>query len=188
MTDTSYLKGHFLIAMPSLQDPNFTRSVTLICEHNEDGAFGVVINNETEATVRDVLDQLDIEPETKNPYLNQHVFLGGPVEVERGLILHNPVGDWDSTICHYDSIGLTSSVDIMRAISNEKGPEHFLVCLGYAGWGPGQLEQEIAQNAWLSGPADKNIIFDTPATERWQAAASLLGVDITLLSNDIGHA
>lgn len=186
--DSSFLKGHFLIAMPSLQDPNFTKSVTLICEHNSDGAFGVVINHEIEATVGEVMDQLELTPSESNPYVSTHVFLGGPVEVERGLILHRPAGEWESTLCRNEDIALTSSVDIMRAISEDQAPERFMICLGYAGWGPGQLEQEMAENAWLSGPADYSIIFDTPVEERWQSAAKLLGVDLTLLSNDVGHA
>jgi len=188
MTDATFLKGHFLIAMPSLQDPNFSQSVTFICEHNDDGAFGLVINHETDATIGEVLDQLNITPVANNPYLQQKVFLGGPVDIERGLILHAPIGDWGSTICEHREIGITSSLDIMRAIGENTAPENFLVCLGYAGWGPGQLEQEMSQNAWLNGPADKSVIFNTPVNKRWQAAASLLGVDLSLLSSDIGHA
>lgn len=188
MTDASYFKGHFLIAMPSLQDPNFTQSVTFLCEHNAEGAFGLVINHETDATVAEVLGQLNISSDENNPYLNRKIFLGGPVEVERGLILHTPIGEWESTLCQHNDIAVTSSLDIMRAIGKDQAPEKFLVCLGYAGWGPGQLEQEMAQNSWLSGPADKKIIFDTPVTKRWQAAASLLGVDLNLLSSDVGHA
>ena len=188
MTDSSYLKGHFLIAMPSLQDPNFIQSVTFICEHNAEGAFGLVINHETDATIAEVLEQLNIQSDEANPYLEQKVFLGGPVEVERGLILHRPIGNWGSTICQCDDIAVTSSLDIMKAISKEQAPENFMVCLGYAGWGAGQLEQEMVDNAWLSGPADHEIIFKTPVSERWQAAASLLGVDLSRLSSDIGHA
>jgi len=188
MNTTSYLKGHFLIAMPNLQDPNFSQSVTYICEHNEEGAFGIVINHETEATIGEVLEQLKITPDASNPFLEQRVFLGGPVDIERGLILHKPTGNWSSTVCQNENIAVTSSLDIMRAIAEQKAPDNFIVCLGYAGWGEGQLEQEMIDNAWLSGPADNEIIFQTPVAERWQAAASLLGVDLSLLSSDIGHA
>ncbi len=188
MIETSYLKGHFLIAMPALQDPNFTKSVTLICEHNAEGAFGVIINHETEVNVSEVFEQLHMTPAEGNPYLEQKVFLGGPVEVDRGLILHKPTGTWDSTICQNEDVALTSSLDIMQAISSNQAPERFIMCLGYAGWGAGQLEQEIAENAWLSGPADYQVIFDTPIDQRWQAAANLLGIDLNLLSSDFGHA
>ena len=188
MTDTLYLSGHFLIAMPNLQDPNFLRTVTYICEHNEKGAFGVVINRQVDAKISEILEQLDIPYDAKNEHANKNVFVGGPVEVERGLILHNPVGEWNSTLVSHDNIGLTSSLDIMRAIAHNEAPENFHVMLGYAGWGAGQLEQELAENAWLYGPADKDIIFNLPPSQRWDAAAKLLGIDISLLSNDIGHA
>lgn len=174
--------------MPNLQDPNFLRTVTYICEHNEKGAFGVVINRPLEARVHEILDQLSIPYDEDNEYVKQNIFMGGPVELERGLILHSPVGNWDSTLVAREDIGLTSSLDIMRAIANNEPPEDFFVMLGYAGWGEGQLEQEIIENAWLHGPADKKIIFNTPVPERWEAAAKLLGVDLSLLSNDVGHA
>ncbi|MDX1810472.1 MAG: YqgE/AlgH family protein [Gammaproteobacteria bacterium] len=188
MTESSFLKGHFLIAMPSLQDPNFIKSVTYILEHNDEGAFGLVINQKTDATIAEVLEQLKISVDDSNPYLAQKVFLGGPVDVERGLILHRPVGNWGSTIIECGDIAVTSSLDIMRAIAENQAPEKFMICLGYAGWGPGQLEEEMMANTWLSGPASPEIIFDLPVEQRWQAAANQLGVDLTLLSNDIGHA
>lgn len=188
MNTNSSFKGHFLIAMPNLLDPNFVKSVTFICEHNQDGAFGLVINNETDATVGEVFAQLDIESRPDNPYIEQKVFVGGPVDTERGLILHRPVGNWASTICQNDDLGVTSSLDILRDIADDKAPEDFMICLGYAGWGAGQLEEEIAANAWLNGPADYDIIFKTPVLDRWQAAAGLLGVDLSLLSSDVGHA
>jgi len=188
MTDTSYLSGHFLIAMPSLQDPNFLRTVTYVCEHNEKGAFGVIINRQLGAEISEILDQLSIPFDENNELVKKCIHMGGPVEVERGLILHSPVGRWDSTLVSHDDIGLTSSLDIMQEIVGETPPEHFFVVLGYAGWGAGQLEQELADNSWLHGPADKNIIFDMPLSQRWDAAAKLLGVDMALLSSDAGHA
>jgi len=188
MSDSSFLSGYFLIAMPNLQDPNFLRSVTYICEHNADGAFGIVINRPLEATIGEILAQLDIKPVANNPYLQQKVFMGGPVEMERGLILHKPEGDWKATLVKIDGMAVTSSLDIMRAIAADDPPDKFLVSIGYAGWGAGQLEQELADNAWLYGPADPSIMFDLPVAQRWDAAARLLGVDLTLLSSDIGHA
>ena len=188
MNESSYLSGSFLIAMPNLQDPNFSRTVTFVCEHNAQAAFGIVINRQVDANVGEILQQLNINPVHGNPYMSQKIFLGGPVEVERGLILHSPVGEWGATLVEVNGIGVTSSLDIMRAIAQGEAPEKFIVSVGYAGWGPGQLEQEMGENAWLSGPADSKVIFDTPIEERWNAAAALLGVDLRLLSSDIGHA
>ena len=188
MTNNSYLTGHFLIAMPGLQDPNFLRTVTYICEHNDKGAFGVVINRELNAKVSEVLDQLTIPYDENNELVGKSVFVGGPVEVERGLILHSPVGSWESTLVSNDDIGLTSSLDIMKAIVSDSPPDQFFIVLGYAGWDAGQLEEELATNAWLHGPADKDIIFNLSPEKRWDAAAKLLGVDLSLLSTDIGHA
>jgi len=182
------LTGHFLIAMPNLQDPNFLKTVTYICEHNEKGAFGVVINRQLESKITEILDQLKIPYTEDSTHVNKNVYVGGPVEVERGLILHSPVGEWESTLVSHEDIGLTSSLDIMREIGGDHPPEHFFVVLGYAGWEAGQLEQELADNVWLHGPADKDIIFNMPPSKRWDAAAKLLGIDISLLSNDIGHA
>ena len=142
MTESSNLTGHFLIAMPALQDPNFLRSVTYICEHNAEGAFGIVINRETDATIAEVLSQLHLRWDPDNPYVQRKVFIGGPVEVERGLILHKPVGNWKSTIIKHADIAVTSSLDIIEAIGAGTPPDKFLVSLGYAGWGAGQLEQE----------------------------------------------
>ncbi len=174
--------------MPNLQDPNFLRTVTYICEHNEKGAFGVVINRELDASVAEILGQLSMTFDESNELVKKKIYIGGPVEVERGLILHSPVGEWQSTLVSNDDIGLTSSLDIMTAIANETAPEDFFVVLGYAGWEGGQLEEEIAANTWLYGPADKDIIFNMPPAQRWDAAAKLLGIDISLLSTDVGHA
>jgi len=188
MTDTSYLGGHFLIAMPNLQDPNFLRSVTYICEHNAEGAFGIVINRELNASVAEIFQELKLEWAEDNPYVDQKVLAGGPVDVERGLVLHIPAGDWKSTLIKNGELAVTSSLDILTAISQNQAPDNFLVALGYAGWGAGQLESELAANAWLNGPADLDIIFNTPVAQRWDHAAKLLGVDLSLLSTDIGHA
>jgi len=184
---SDYLSNHFLIAMPGLNDPNFSRSVTYICEHNEDGALGLIINRPLDIHLKDVLSQVEIT--VKEPAVADiPVHLGGPVQQDRGFVLHEPLGDWQATMKVTENIGITSSIDILEAIGNLRGPERSLITLGYAGWGAGQLEQEISENAWLSGPADPEILFDTPDDLRWQRAAQSLGIDINLLSGEAGHA
>lgn len=190
--ETTRLTNHFIIAMPSLLDENFDRTVTYICEHDENGTFGIIINRETDITLQEVISQMDIEPDTnqtkaRNP-THPTIYLGGPVQQNRGFILHNPPGNWGSTLKINEHIALTTSRDILEAIANNEGPEQSIITLGYAGWGPGQLEQEMAANTWLNCPAEQQIIFNTPSDQRWQAAANLLGVDLQLLSNDPGHA
>lgn len=181
------LRNHFLIAMPSLADDNFFHTVTYICEHNPDGAMGIVINRSTEMTLGELLTQLGIEI-TDKEVIAAPVYQGGPVTPEQGFILHEPLGDWEATLAVGDDIGLTVSKDILEAIAHGEGPQHYMVALGYAGWGEGQLEQEMLQNAWLSGPADSGILFEAELDQRWSRAASLLGVDLGLLSNETGHA
>jgi putative transcriptional regulator len=181
------LVNHFLIAMPALDDPNFSRTVTLICDHTPEGAMGIVINRETDLHLGDILEQLDIDPETAH-HRDAVVGYGGPVEPNRGFVLHEPLGHWDTTMSVTETLGLTASQDILRAIADERGPDNWMMTLGYAGWGPGQLENEMSANAWLHGPADSNILFRTPAPERWHAAASRLGVDLDTLHGDAGHA
>lgn len=187
MGASSNLTNHFLIAMPQLADPNFFHTVTYICEHNEDGALGIVINRPLELTLGEVLEHMDLAADD-NDATAQVVYQGGPVQQERGFVLHEPVTQWDATLPITEHIGVTTSRDILEAIAKGDGPQHSLIALGYAGWGAGQLEQELAQNAWLSGPADKGILFETPHEKRWEAAAALLGVDLNLLSGDAGHA
>jgi putative transcriptional regulator len=187
MSDPSNLTNHFLIAMPQLADPNFFHTVTYICEHNKDGAMGIVINRPLDIELGEILGQMDLT--TNNPTTShQHIFLGGPVQQERGFVLHKPTGGWDSTMAITDEISITTSRDILSAIAQGQGPAEYLIALGYAGWGEGQLEREIVENAWLSGPASLPVLFDTPFEERWKAAAALLGVDLNLLSGDAGHA
>lgn len=187
MTDFESLENQFLIAMPMLADPNFEKTVTLICQHTENGALGVVINRTTNLKVSEVLEQLSLPVDRlNNP--DMPVYIGGPVQTERGLILHDDMGDWDSTLSVSDTLCLTTSKDILEAIAENRGPENCLLALGYAGWGNGQLEREISENAWLSGPVDNDIIFHTPVDERWLKAAEFLGVDIALLSTRAGHA
>lgn len=181
------LTNQFLIAMPSLADPNFNRTVTYMCAHNEEGAMGIVVNRPSELTLGEVFDHMSIE--TGDPVVhNALVMQGGPVQRERGFVLHEPPGDWDSVLKVSDDIGVATSRDILAAMAIGQGPPRSLVALGYAGWGAGQLEREVQENAWLSGPADGSVIFDTPYEERWGRAAMLLGVDVTLLTGDAGHA
>ncbi|MGD8557871.1 MAG: YqgE/AlgH family protein [Chromatiales bacterium] len=181
------LTNHFLIAMPGLQDPNFEKSVTYICEHSEDGAMGIVINNPLSIPVSEILEQLDID-EKASGIPDNPIYLGGPVNGERGFVLHDNDTEWDSTLRVKDGISVTTSRDILVSIASGTGPERSLIALGYAGWGSGQLEQELADNAWLAVPADEAIIFDLPPEERWNAAAAELGIDLALLSTDTGHA
>lgn len=187
MSELVSLSNHFLIAMPSLADPNFSRTVTLLCEHNEHGAMGLTINRLLDLSLGDILDQLNIQVD--DPATAQTpVYQGGPVQEERGFVLHRPAGQWESTLAITDNLGVSASRDILKALARGDGPEEWLVALGYAGWGPGQLERELSDNAWLSGPADADIIFHTPVEKRWHAAAELLGVDLSTLSGETGHA
>jgi putative transcriptional regulator len=181
------LSNHFLIAMPALSDPNFHHTATYICEHNDEGALGLVINRPTDLQLGEILEHMGIEA-TAGDISGQPVCLGGPVQNDRGFVLHQPVGDWEATLKVTELTGITSSRDILEAIARGEGPEKTFITLGYAGWGAGQLEQELAANAWLSGPADSRIVFDTPYEQRWEAAAGLIGVDIKLLSGEAGHA
>lgn len=185
-----YLTGHLLIAMPGLADPNFHRTVTYICEHSDEGALGIVINRPLDLELGDVFSQLALTP--ADPALaRQPVLQGGPVHPERGFVLHEEPGDppaFDATLAVADSIRVTTSQDILAALAGGRGPRRALLALGYAGWGAGQLEEELAANAWLSVPATAELIFDTPFEGRWRAAARLLGIDLATLSSDAGHA
>lgn len=181
------LTGHFLIAMPSLDDGFFNQAVTYICEHDENGSFGIIINQPTDISLKQVADEMKIE--TSDDFnKSQTIYIGGPVDQGRGFILHRPLGEWNSTLKVSDNVALTTSKDILEAIATNQGPEDTIVALGYAGWAAGQLDDEMARNTWLSCPANEQIIFDTPVHERWKAAAQLLGIDLSLLSNDAGHA
>ncbi len=196
MADTekiNNLTGHFLIAMPSLDDNFFNQSVTFICEHDESGSFGIIINQESQITLQQIMEEMgiagDINGDADGEYhKGQSVFIGGPVDQGRGFILHKSEGEWLSSLKVNKHIALTSSKDILQSIANNNGPEDNIIALGYAGWAAGQLEKEIASNTWLNCPADEKIIFNTPVENRWKAAANLIGVDLTLLSSDTGHA
>lgn len=187
MNEHASLKNQLLIAMPSLEDPNFSRTVTYICEHGQHGAMGIVLNRPTDLRLTDVLKHMQIEGGMGQAG-EQIVYLGGPVEEERGFVLHTHTQPWDSTLDVNDNISITTSRDILEAMARGEGPAQTLVALGYAGWGAGQLERELQDNAWLSGPADQSILFELAPDQRWAAAARLLGVDVNLLSSEAGHA
>lgn len=187
MGDVTYLTGHLLIAMPAMTDPNFVRTVTYICEHNDEGALGIVINRPLQLDLGAVFQQLSLD--SADPALTrQPVLRGGPVQTERGFVLHEPSRTWDSTVQVSDTVHLTTSQDILAAMAQGTGPRRALMALGYAGWGAGQLEAEMAANAWLSVPASPAIVFDTPFEARWSAAAGLLGINLATMSPDAGHA
>ena len=180
-------KNHFLIAMPSLSDDEFKQSVTFICEHSDKGSMGLVINQPIDFTMEDLFDHLNL-PLGDSVDLSQPLYSGGPVQKERGFILHNNEGDWESTLVLTDDIALTVSKDILEAIALGAGPRHFLITLGYAAWDAGQLEKEIVENSWLSVEADPDLIFLTQWRQRWQFAAKPLGVDLNLISHEAGHS
>jgi putative transcriptional regulator len=188
MSDTSTLTGHFLIAMPALGDPNFARGVTFVCQHGQEGTMGLVVNRASEYSLGDVMAQMQMACEDEAVAAKQ-VLIGGPVQAERGFVLHQPdERQWDSSFRISDSLAVTTSRDILAAMAEGKGPARALVALGYAGWGAGQLEQELRDNAWLTVEADDRILFDTALEDRWQAAVALVGVDPNQLSDYAGHA
>ncbi len=188
MPDSSSLTNHFLIALPSMGDDRFSRTVTYICQHNsEDGAMGIVLNRPSQLQLCDVFNHMNIMQQNQQVG-EQIVYVGGPVQEERGFVLHTQPAKWDSSTPVDEQINVTTSRDILQAIAEGKGPQDFFVALGYAGWGPGQLERELQTDSWLSGPATPEIIFKTPTEQRWQAAASLIGVDLNLISSTAGHA
>ncbi len=187
MHPDSSLTNQLLIAMPGMADPNFSTTVTLICEHNEDGALGIVINRPLTLTLAGLFEQLDVA-DTDSKNAGNAVVAGGPVGTERGFVLHGADQSYENTLPVSESIRLTLSRDIIDAMASGTGPEKSLVALGYAGWGEGQLEQEMLANSWLSVPATPELVFDTPFADRWDSAARTLGIDITSLPSDAGHA
>ena len=190
------LTHHFLIAMPGLEDESFTRSVVYLCEHSERGALGLIINKPSDITLKSLFDKVDLslrrEDLTREP-----VFQGGPVQTERGFVLHEPMlmdkGETDesayaSTMTIPGGLEMTTSKDVLEALSTGAGPRRVLITLGYSSWGEGQLESELAENAWLTVAADLSVIFDTPVPERYDRALSLLGLQAWMLSPEAGHA
>lgn len=187
MSFSTSLTNHFLIAMPGLRDPNFSRTVTYICEHTDQGAMGIVINRPMDVRLGEILAQLDIDSDEPR-VLDTAVYMGGPVQTDRGFVLHASTERFDSTLAITGNISVTTSRDVLESIAAGRGPHPCLVALGYAGWAGGQLEDEIRANSWLSGPANDDIIFRMPTDARWLAAAQLLGVDLNLLCGEAGHA
>jgi putative transcriptional regulator len=185
--ETINLTNHFLIAMPGMADPHFSKTLTYICEHSEKGAIGLVINKPIDITVGHLFEQVDIDLED-DAVRHDAVHFGGPVKIECGFVLHQPLGEWNSTLKIDDDIGMTTSKDILEAIARGEGPSRVLVTLGYAGWSPGQLEEEIKRNGWLTVEADAKLIFDLPAEQKLLAAMQKLGVHPAMLSDTVGHA
>ena len=186
-TPTANFTNHFLIAMPSMGDPHFTRTLTYIAEHNEQGALGIIVNRPIDMTLATLFERIDLPLEAEG-FANQPVYFGGPVQTDRGFVLHRPLGDWHSTLKVNDEIGLTSSRDVLQAIGASGEPRDVIVTLGYAGWDAGQLEAEIAQNSWLTVAAKSSILFDLPPEARLPAAMQKLGISFTQLSDVAGHA
>jgi len=184
---SSNFTNQFLIAMPNLLDPNFYQTVTYICTHNDEGAMGIVINRPLEFELGEILTQMKLTTSEKSVEQTP-VYHGGPVYADRGFVLHETHNAWESSINVSDALGVTTSRDILEAIADGDGPENALIALGYAGWASGQLEEEIKGNAWLNGPSDLDIIFNTPCEQRWASATALLGIDCNQISAEIGHA
>lgn len=181
------LTNHFLIAMPGMADPYFSKTLTLICEHSEKGAIGLVVNKPIDVNYGQLFSQVDIELSDED-LMSECVYFGGPVLVDRGFVLHQPLADWHSTLKIDEDTGLTTSRDVLESMAAGKGPSRVMVTLGYAGWAPGQLEDEIKRNGWLTVAADASLIFDLPAEQRLGAAMNLLGLNYGNLSDVAGHA
>jgi putative transcriptional regulator len=187
MGTDSTLTNQLLIAMPGMIDPNFSTTVTLICEHNDEGALGIVINRPLTVRLSELFEQLHVD----NPLPDAGdypVLAGGPVGTERGFVLHAPGWSYENTLAVSDDIQLTLSRDVIDDMASGEGPDRSVVALGYAGWQPGQLEDEILANSWLNVPATPELVFDTPYAKRWDSAARTLGIDIARMSPDAGHA
>jgi putative transcriptional regulator len=187
VTDPGYLTNQLLIAMPAMGDPNFSQTVALVCEHSARGALGLILNKPLPMRMSEVFDQLEINI-VEGPLNGRPVLRGGPMQTDRGFVVHRAGGDWDSTLKVSDTIHVTTSRDILAAMAQGFGPVEAVVALGYAGWDGGQLEDEIRANAWLNAPVDSGIIFDLPFESRWEAAGRLLGVELTRISPISGNA
>ncbi|MFO1506319.1 MAG: YqgE/AlgH family protein [Lysobacterales bacterium] len=187
MAASTSLTNQFLIAMPALRDPNFARGVTFLCQHGEDGAMGLLINRLSEYRLGDVLAQMNLASELTG-VIDSPVLIGGPMQPERGFVLHSPEGEWESSFRISDHVSVTTSRDILVAMAAGHGPEHALVALGYSSWSPGQLERELRENAWLTAPSSESLLFEVPLESRWEAAAASLGINLAQLASYAGHA
>ncbi len=190
MDDTHQsLRGQFLLATPQLRNSYFEDALIYICEHNADGAMGLVVNQLTDLTLADVLPPMEIISSATSPHLDRHLCAGGPVGLERGFVLHSLPGPWHASLELEDNLWLTTSRDLLQALADNQGtPEHYLLSVGYSGWEAGQLEQELLDSSWLTCAADAHILFEIPAAERLAAAAAKLGINLHQLSSEIGHA
>lgn len=186
-SESSTLSNQLLVALPSLHDPHFARSVALVCQHDGDGAMGVVVNRASEYTLGEVLQQMGIASDSPG-LQSQIVLAGGPVHPERGFVLHDGNREWDSTLAVGDGLYLTTSRDVLVALARGDGPSQAVVALGCAGWGAGQLEQELVEDSWLMVPAGHDVLFGLPLEQRWQAAAGSIGVDLVNFAGHSGHA
>ncbi|MRV74532.1 YqgE/AlgH family protein [Duganella sp. FT92W] len=184
------LANHFLIAMPSMQDPVFGGTVVYVCEHNDNGVLGVVINKPTDMTMETLFERVDLELSTDVPrsVVDEPIMFGGPVQDDRGFVLHTPGSRYSSSLTVTEEVAFTTSIDVLEAVARGTGPSRMLVSIGYAGWSPGQLEDEISRNGWLTVGADTRILFDVPVEERYMAAMKLLGFDPLMLASEAGHA
>jgi putative transcriptional regulator len=181
------LTNHFLIAMPAMDDPYFSKTLIYIAEHNDQGALGLIVNRPIDMDLATLFEKIEVPLESPNVG-RLPVYFGGPVQTDRGFVLHRPIGNWQSTLAVTPEVGLTSSRDVLQAVSKEGLPCEIMVTLGYSGWGAGQLEHELAQNAWLTVQADPRILFELPFEERLPSAMEILGVDFANLSESAGHA
>ncbi|KQQ47315.1 hypothetical protein ASF61_01285 [Duganella sp. Leaf126] len=183
------LANHFLIAMPSMQDPVFGGTVVYVCEHNENGVLGVVINKPTDMTMQVLFERIDLKLDSEqDSAVDQPVMFGGPVQDDRGFVLHTPGQRYSSSLTVTSDVAFTTSIDVLEAVASGEGPPRMLVSIGYAGWSPGQLESEIGRNGWLTVGADPDILFDVPIEQRYTAAIRLLGIDPLMLASEAGHA
>lgn len=187
MADATALTNQFLIAMPGLRDPVFARSVAFICQQGEEGAMALMVNRLSEYTLGDVLGQMQMHSDDP-AVLETPVLVGGPVQPERGFVLHSPEGSWEASFSISPQLSVTTSRDILAAMAAGNGPRQALVTLGYTGWSPGQLEHELRENTWLTAPVSPAILFDTPLASRWEAAAAQVGVDLARLARYAGNA
>lgn len=188
MTSYTSLADHFLIAMPDMTNPHFDHTVTYICEHNEEGAMGFVINRPIGITMGELYRQVEIDHLSAFRTLHEPVLSGGPVENERGFVLHTGAADWNASIPINNNLSVTTSLDILEAIGHDEGPETFRLILGYAGWESQQLESELLENTWLPGPADEQLLFHSDGIGCWHQAAQLIGIDIEQIHSQAGHA
>jgi putative transcriptional regulator len=181
------LTDQFLIAMPAMADPYFSGTLVYICEHNEQGALGIIVNRPIDMTLAALFEKIEQPLETAG-FERMPVYFGGPVQTDRGFVLHRPLGGWQSTLTVNRDIGLTSSRDILQSVGRQGDPQEIIVTLGYSGWSAGQLEEELGQNAWLTVPAQQRILFEMPFEDRLAAAMDVLGISFANLAEDAGHA